>query len=61
MKIFGFYHKNSFVIENGYDEKKFFYNKNINLKNRIKYSIDNETFILGIVARFHPIKIILFF
>ncbi len=53
---FGFYHKNSFVIENGYDEKKFFYNKNLNLKNRIKYSIDNETFILGIVARFHPIK-----
>lgn len=53
---FGFYHKNSFVIENGYDEKKFFYNKNLNLKNRNKYSINKGAFILGIVARFHPIK-----
>jgi glycosyltransferase involved in cell wall biosynthesis len=52
----GFYSKYGAIIYNGFDTKSCIYDENIRLKKRVELSIKNSSFVVGHVARFHPMK-----
>ena len=48
--------RNSVYIPNGFNHKKFSPNQEFRNKNRNKLSIPNDAFVIGCIARFHPMK-----
>tara|TARA_Y100000589_G_C27185849_1_gene642638 strand:+ start:970 stop:2100 length:1131 start_codon:yes stop_codon:yes gene_type:complete len=52
----GYKKSNSIIIENGVSTEKFKKNKTTRKKLRLKLGIQNDCFIIGNIARYHPIK-----
>lgn len=55
-KYFGFSSNRSLVLPNGFDCELFLPNTRLREKARKQYQLDNETLVIGVVARYHAMK-----
>lgn len=55
-KLLGFYNKHQEVIPNGFDCNYFKPSEDARLKLRNSFGLNHKTFLIGLIARYHPMK-----